>query len=301
MQEGIAYLNGEYVEESKAKLSIYDRGFLFGDAAYDIGRTFDHKPYRWHEHIDRFFRSLQYIQIDPGLTPEEVHSIAEEVLKRNAKMLEPNDEFMIIWRVSRGEGMFWGEITKPTVLIHCRKISFAAFAKKYVDGSNLIIASTRRIPSQCLDPKAKLHNKLNHILAELEARSVDPGAYVVMLDINGCLAECATQNFFIVRQGKLFTPKRDNILEGIVRLEVMELAEKLGIECIEADLYPYDLHTADEVFVTANSICIVPVSKVNSKLLGKPVPGPITKGLLSAWSEKVGFDIVQRALSHVKG
>jgi len=138
-------------------------------------------------------------------------------------------------------------------------------------------------------------------MAELEARSVDPGAYVVMLDIYGRLAECAAQNLFIVRQGELFTPKRDNILEGIARMEVMELAENLGIECIEADLYPYDLYLADEVFVTANSICLVPVSKINGKPMGKPAPGPITKRLLSAWSERVGYDIVQRALSHVKG
>jgi branched-chain amino acid aminotransferase len=300
MQESIVYLNGQYIEESKAKLSIFDRGFLFGDAAYDIARTFNHKPYRWSEHIDRLFRSLRYIQIELGLTPEEVYHITEEVLNKNKSMLEPNDEFLIMWKVSRGVGMFYSEITKPTVIIHCKKIPFAALAKKYVNGSNLVIASTRRIPPQCLDPKAKLHNKLNHILAELEARSIDPGAYVVMLDISGRLAECSAQNFFIVREGKLLTPKRDNILEGIARMEVIELAEKLGIECIEADLYPYDLYNADEVFITANSICIVPVAKINSKPLGKPVPGAITKRLLSAWSEKVGFDIVQRALSHVK-
>jgi len=143
MQEGIVYLNGEYVEESQAKLSIFDRGFLFGDAAYDIGRTFDHKPYRWQEHIDRLFRSLKYVQIDPGLTPQEVYHITEEVLHRNLQILQPNDDFQIMWRVSRGEGMRWAEITRPTVLIHCQKIAFAAFARKYVDGSNLIIASTR--------------------------------------------------------------------------------------------------------------------------------------------------------------
>jgi branched-chain amino acid aminotransferase len=298
-QEGIVYFNGEYVEADKAKISIMDRGFIFGDAVYDISRTFNHQPYRWKDHIERLFYSLRYIQIDPGLTQEEIYHITEEVLERNRGRLALNDEFMVMWRISRGVGIFWGEVNQPTVIIHCNKIPFATLAGKYVEGANLIISSTRRIPSQCLDTKAKLQNKLNHIVAELEARSFDPEAYVLMLDTNGRLAECTAQNFFIVREWRLFTPKRDNILEGIARKDVMELAKLLGIECIETDLYPYDLYNADEIFVTANTICMVPISKINSRPVGKKVPGPITEKLLAAWSEKVGVDIVELALSHV--
>jgi len=297
-EEGIVYLNGEFVEASQAKISILDRGFVYGDAAYDIARTFKHQPYNWKEHIDRLFCSLRYIQIDIGMTPEELYRITEEVLERNRGRLAPNDEFMVSWRISRGTGLYWNEVTKPTVIIHCYKIPFKPLAKKYLEGANLIITSTRRVPAQCLDPKGKLQNKLNHIVAELEARSIDPGAYVLMLDIDGRLSECSSQNFFIVRQGKLFTPKRDNILEGIARKDVIELAKELKIECIETDLYTYDLQIADEIFVTANSICMVPVSKINCRPIGRPVPGPITKKLLSAWSEKVDVDIVGLALSH---
>lgn len=300
VQEGIVYLNGEFVATSNAKISILDRGFLFGDAAYDIARTFKHLPYRWEEHIDRLFRSLRYIQIDPGLTPGELYHITEEVLERNRAMLAPNDEFMVAWRISRGIGLYWNEITKPTVIVHCYKIPFTALAKKYVEGANLIISSTRRVPPECLDPKAKLQNKLNHIVAELEARNIDPGAYVLMPDVHGRLAECTAQNFFMVRQGKLFTSKKENILEGIGRRDVIELAMELNIECVETNLFPFDLYNADEIFVTANSICMVPISKINCRPIGKPVPGPITKKLLSAWSEKVGVDIVGLALSHVK-
>jgi branched-chain amino acid aminotransferase len=299
-QKGIVYLNGEYVEASQAKISILDRGFIFGDAAYDIGRTFKHQPYRWEEHIDRLFCSLRYIQIDPGLTPKEIYHITEEVLERNRERLAPNEEFMVMWRISRGVGLFWSEVTEPTVIVHCYKIPFAALGKKYIDGANLIISSTRRVPPQCLDPKAKLQNKLNHIVAELEARSIDPAAYVLMLDIDGRLSECSSQNFFIVRQGKLLTSKRDNILGGIARRDVMELATELDIEFIETDLYPFDLQNADEIFVTANSICMVPISKINCRPVEKPVPGPITRRLFSAWSEKLDVDIVGLALSHVK-
>ena len=102
----------------------------------------------------------------------------------------------------------------------------------------------------------------------------------------------------MVRQGKLFTSKRDNILEGIGRRDVIELAAELNIECVETDLFPFDLYNGDEIFVTANSICMVPISKINCRPIGKPVPGPITKKLLSAWSEKAGVDIVKLAQSH---
>ena len=298
VQEGIVYLNGEFVEASNAKISILDRGFLFGDAAYDIARTFKHQPYRWEEHIDRLFHSLRYIQIDPGLSPGALYHITEEVLERNRARLAHNDEFMVAWRISRGIGLYWSEITEPTVIVHCYKIPFAALAKKYVEGANLIISSTRRVPPECLDPKAKLQNKLNHIVAELEARSIDPGAYVLMPDVHGRLSECSSQNFFVVKQGKLFTSKRDNILEGIGRRDVIELAAELNIECVETDLFPFDLYNGDEIFVTANSICMVPVSKINCRPIEKPVPGPITKKLLSAWSEKAGVDIVKLAQSH---
>jgi len=300
VDEGIVYLNGAFVEATKAKISICDRGFIFGDAVYDIARTFKHQPYRWREHIDRLWQSLRYVQIDPGLTPEELYRVTQEVLERNTKRLAPNDEFMVTWRVSRGVGLYWSEITEPTVIVACYKIPFAALAKKYVDGGNLIIASTRRIPPQCLDPKAKLQNKLNHVVAELEARSIDPTAYVLMLDIEGRLSECAAQNFFIVRDGQLLTSKRDNILEGIARKDVMEFAKGLSIECIETDLYPFDLYNCDEIFVTANSICMVPISKINCRPIGQPVPGPVTQRLLAVWSDTVGVDIVAQALSHIQ-
>ena len=163
---------------------------------------------------------------------------------------------------------------------------------------NVPLITTSEIPAGFLPEQEDPAVVFDYIVAELEARSIDPGAYVLMLDIDGRLSECSSQNFFIVRQGKLFTPKRDNILEGIARKDVIELAKELKIECIETDLYTYDLQIADEIFVTANSICMVPVSKINCRHIGRPVPGPITKKLLSAWSEKVDVDIVGLALSH---
>ncbi|MFC2013628.1 aminotransferase class IV [Chloroflexota bacterium] len=298
MAERIFYLNGEYVRESEAKISIHDRGFTFGDAAYDISRTFNHQPFKWLEHIDRLFCSLRYIQIDPGLTPQQIYDITLEVFKRNEVNLGQNDDYLIIHRVTRGEGLFTPP-EKPTVLIYCHPIAFEVFARKYTEGVHVVVASTRRIPPQCLDPKAKLQNKLNHILAELEAKSVAPDAYALMLDLEGCIAECSAQNLFIVKEERLLTPTRGSILEGITRATILDLAKEIGIESAECNLYTYDLYNADEIFISANSFTMFPVAKVDTKTLGKPIPGPVTERLLAAWNKTVGIDIVQQAQSHL--
>jgi branched-chain amino acid aminotransferase len=134
------------------------------------------------------------------------------------------------------------------------------------------------------------------VLAENEAHSFDPGAIALLLDINGFVAEPAGRNIFVVKGGKLFTPTRNSILEGVTRGVTLELAKKAGIEALEMDLCPYDLYNADEVFVTATSYVIQPVSKINNIPLRTLVPGPITKELVSAWKKLVGVDFIQQAL-----
>ena len=296
MGNRIAYFNGEYIKESEVKLPMQDRGFLNGDAAFDVARTFNHQPFKWREHIDRWFQSLRYIQIDIGLEPEEVYNISLEVFKRNESVFGPANDYRVIWRATPGEDRFKIPM-KPTVLIHCAPIPFKKFAQQYIDGVHVVIASTRAVPPQCLDPKAKLHSRVSYVLADLESGSVDPDAYCLMLDLNGCLAECTRQNIFIVREGKLFTPTRDNILGGVSRATTLEIAQRLGIETLETNLFVYDLYNIDEIFITATSFSILPVSKLNNKPLDKPIPGIITKQLLSAWSEMVEVDIVQQAFN----
>ena len=295
MTNKIAYFNGEYIKESDVKISIGDRGFLNGDAAFDIARTYNHRPFEWREHIDRWMRSLRYIQVDIGLTPESVFDISLDVFKRNEKALGPANDYRIIWRATPGEERF-GASPNPTVLIHCAPIDFEKFARFHIEGVHVVIASTRTIPPQCLDLKAKLHSRASYVLAEIEAKSVDPDAYGLMLDLKGCLAECVRQNIFLVRNGQLLTPTRNNILEGVSRKTTLTLAQQLGIETQETNLFVYDLYNADEIFVTATSFAILPVSKVNNNPLETPVPGLLTKQLQSAWSKMVGVDIVQQAL-----
>jgi len=301
MEENIVYLNGEYIKESEAKLSIFDRGFRFGDGVFDVGRTYNHIPFKLEEHIQRLFRSLCYVQIDPGLTPEEVQDITLEVIKRNEKNWAPNDDYIYGQRISRGEISYLNPAaaTRPTVLIECVPIPFKSFAKRYVEGIHLVTTPIRQIPPQCLDPRVKFQSRLVNVMAEREAKKIDPAGYGLMLDINGLLAEGPSYNFFLVKEGILLTSNRNNILEGITRATILGLAKELRIESAEMDLTMYDLYTADEIFITSTNPSILPVSKLNNRPLREPIPGPITKQLLSAFIKLVGIDIVQQALDHV--
>jgi len=302
MVEKIIYLNGSFVPESEAKVSVLDSGFNAGDGVYDVTRTFAHKPFRLREHTARLFRSLRYTRIDCGLAPEEVEKITLEVLERNKPMLEKDEEVALWQVVSRGNRSSRGNRTqgKATVAIYCITIGFEEFARDYVEGVKLVIPSTRRIPPQCLEPKAKINNKMNHNMAIFEAKQVDPRAIPLMLDLDGNISESNAHNFFLVLDGKLCTPSDKNVLDGITKQVVHELAANLEIEVVEGNFTPYDAYNAEEAFLASTSPTILPVQSINGIRPTKEIPGPITKRLIQGWNKMVGLDIVEQALSHLE-
>ena len=296
MEELICYFNGQFLKESKVKISLWDTGLSVG-GVYDASRTYNHVPYFWEEHINRLFRSLRCIHIDIDLSPQEVYDITLEVFKRNENNLAPEDDFLIIHRVT--PGVTPGNLSppfNPTFIINCCYASplYERMAKFYREGIHLVVVSTRTMPPQCLDPKIKHTNRLNNYFAEFEARMIEPNAWALMLDINGRVAEGPRFNCFIVKDGMLFTPRLDNILSGVTRNTILSMAKELGIGSIETDLYVYDFYNADEIFIAATSYTIYPVARFNEKQMAQPLPGPVTHQLLSAFSRLVGVDIIQR-------
>jgi len=302
MEELICYFNGQYMKESEVRIALWDSGLTEG-GVYDVSRSYNHVPFFWKEHIDRLFYSARGIHLDMGMSPEEVYDIYLEVFKRNERLLDPEDDFWIVHRVTPGAmPRYVAPPPRPTVIINCAYLSplYETMARFYREGIHLVVASTKAIPPQCLDPKIKHTNRLCNNSAEFEAKMVDPKAWALMLDINGRVAEGPRYNCFVVRDGRLLTPRLDNILSGVTRATLLRLAKELGIDSVETDLYVYDFYTADEIFVTATSFTIYPVARFNERELAKPIPGPITQQLLSAFSKLVGFDIVQRVISYVQ-
>lgn len=295
--ERFLYLNGEIIEESQARISPFDRGFLWGDGVYEITPCFGHKLYRLEEHIDRLYRSLRYVRIDPGISPGEMKQATLATLETNLCRTDGEDMYRVGHWVTRGvddPSMAAGESGGATVLIFWRPVNVEKFANNYHDGVKLAVTATRRNPPECVETRAKVTSKMNQILAELDAAA--SGALSLMLDIHGNVAENSVANIFIVRDGVLWTPPGRNILEGVTRKVVFELAEKLGIPLEERNFTMYDVAQAEEYFLTSSAICAMPVQSVDGFCPKKGVPGPITRKLIDAFVEETGFDF-RKALS----
>jgi len=298
-QELWAYINGDLVRGKDAVIPIYDRGVQWGDAVYDSIRTYGGEPFQVDFRVDRFFRSLYYARIDPQITKEELKAATHEVLSRNLA-LGHGEDIGINYYVSRGSMKLTNGLTPAgTVALFCRRLPFENFAKAYVRGAPGIIPTTRRTPPACVSPKAKVANKMNHTVAELEAKAQNPDAFAIMLDLDGNVTESTAANFLFISEGRIKVPDTRMVLSGADMAKLLELAESLGIECDEGSYTTYDLYNADEAFLTTNSFGILPITSVNGLDVGEGKVGPMTRRLMRAWVEMVGIDFVSQALGHL--
>ena len=298
MSELIAYFNGEFVPESQCLIHATDRGFRTSDVVYDLQRTFGGKLYRLREHLQRFERSLKFTRLEPGLDIDQLETLTNEVVDRNRDNLNPGGDISITQFVTRGKGATVTQATNPTVCIMPQHIDLAALAPLYRDGIHVVIARTRAYNVDSLDPKVKHYSRMNFVLASLEAADIDPDAYPVVLDADGNIAEHIAGNFYVVTDGVLRMPGDRSVLQGDTRRAIFQMAAQLGIPTVEEDLQPYDAYTADEVFLTNTTYCILPASRIDNRAVGDETPGPITRQLQSAWSEMVGIDFVDQAMNY---
>jgi branched-chain amino acid aminotransferase len=301
--ERVAWFNGKIVRESEVVIPFRDQGFLRGDAVFDMTRSFNGKAFRIEEHVARLYRSLRYLDIDPGVAPGEMVSISEEVLKRNRHLLGPGEDYWLAQRISRGvsrvPGDNWGHYG-PNVIVDCVPLPLRERAKHFRDGIDVVTPSLRRTPPDSLSPRAKMHQYLNLVLADREVKAQNSEAWAVLLDVNGNLAEGQGSNIFLVRDGGLTTPRDRFVLPGISRQATIDLARERHIPFEEKDIDLFDAYTADECFLTSTSLCICGVRSLNGRGFGAGrVPGPVTQRLIDAYREMVGCDFVAQYLARL--
>lgn len=272
-KEWIAYVNGEYVPQSEAKLSVFDHGILYGDGVFDTWCAWNGYIFEMDGHLDRLYRSIHSFQIDMPLGKEALKKIIIKVVETNGAKNQ-----YIKCLVTRGVG------PRPLLSPVGCQASVVVFSRPYLSlvepgkGAKVVkarITSLRRTPPQCLDPKAKNLNYANLVLAKMEAMNTGADE-AIMLDIDGFVNEGPGYNIFSVMQGKLYTPPAENILVGITMKAVFEIAEQEGIEMIEARLVPYDLYNAAELFLASTAGGIIPVGEVDGRSISSGKPGPIT-------------------------
>ncbi len=301
--ERVAWFNGKIVRESEVMIPFRDQGFTRGDAVFDMTRSFNGKAFRLEEHIARLYRSLKYLELDPGLSPAEMIAISADVLERNRHLLGPGEDYWLAQRVSRGihpvAGDNW-EHYGPNVIVECIPLPLRERARLFRDGIEVVTPSVRRTPPDSLSPRAKMHQYLNLVLADREVKAQNPEAWALLLDTNGNLAEGNGSNIFLVRDGCLLTPRERYVLPGVSRQAVIDLAGRLRIPFEERDLDLYDAYTADECFLTSTSLCICGVRSLNGRnFTAGTVPGPITERLIEAYKELAGCDFVAQYLRHL--
>ena len=297
------YLNGELVPEHEAKVSIFDIGFMYSAVFMEAARTFRHEVFRLEEHLARMERSMRYAGLEPLVSRRRMGAIVRKLLDTNLAEFEEDNDAWICFQVTPGQGfphpMQKTKRGRPTVMAYVSPLPFDEYAAAYAKGKAAVTPTVRNVPPACVDPRGKTRFRLHYFMAKLEAKAKDPDAFALLLDTDGYVAEGTGANFFIASEGALHTPTTRNILEGISRGVVMELARDLGIAVVERDLTLYDVYNADEAFWTTSSYCMLPVSRVNHVAM-KQAPGPIFTKLIQAWSASVGVDIIGQARKYAK-
>lgn len=278
------YLNGEFVSEEDAKVSVFDHGFLYGDGVFEGTRAYNGRVFCLDEHINRLYDSAKVIAMEIPISKDEMKEATLETLRRNNLQ-----DAYIRHVVSRGAGDLGldpRKCPKPTVVIIASKIQLYP-EELYEKGLKVITVATRRNVPEALNPMIKSLNYLNNIMAKIEANLAGvPEA--VMLNQQGYVAECTGDNIFIVKDHVIYTPPTYNgALDGITRRAMIRIAKEKGYIVKDEILTRYHLYTADEFFLTGTAAEAIPVVEIDGRTVGTGTPGPVTKELIDAYRKYV--------------
>jgi len=306
MSERLVYINGDFVPEKEAKVSIFDSALMFGDMIFDMTRSFNKKQFVLSEHIDRIYAGVKMLKIPLEMTPKQMEEAVYETIEKNKPAFNENDEYRVMIDVTRGLLSMYANVlggkVEPIVLISVFPVKWtvSALAPLYDTGVHAVFPSQRMIPADLLDPKIKNRSRIHYLMANLDVAMVDdPTAWALLLDPDGFIAEGTGSNFFLVKDGKLLTPEPRNILRGIRRKYTMQIAREMDLEVVECNLNKYDAINADEAFFTSTAFTLMPCVKVQGNQLGDGKAGPITKKLITAWNELVGLDYIAQAREYL--
>jgi branched-chain amino acid aminotransferase len=269
----VAYVNGEYVPRGEARISVFDFGFLRGDAVFDTTSAWNGRIFKLSQHLERLDLSLRAARIPCPLSLEELAGVILETARRCRL-----DNAYVQTIVTRGEpplGVRDLTQCRPGLVVFVVPYVWILNPEQIRSGGRAMIASTRALPVQCLDPKIKSLSRQHFNLAVLQGKAAGMDVALI-LDLDGHLTEGPGFNVFVVRRGELFSPP-EGILMGITRQTVFELAAEHGIPAREAQLTAYDLYAADEVFATSTAGGIMPLVEIDGRPIGDGKPGPVSQ------------------------
>lgn len=276
------YLDGQFVPKEKAVVSVFDHGLLYGDGVFEGIRSYNGRVFKLEEHLKRLYDSAKFIMLEIPLRREEMQEVVLETLRRNR--LRDAYIRLVVTRGVGDLGLSPDKCPKPTIF--CIAADIALYPERYyTEGLEVITVPTRRNLGEALNPRVKSLNYLNNILAKIEGK-IAGVEEAIMINQEGYVVECTGDNIFLVRNGVLITPPSHvGALEGITRNTVLELATEMKIPTKEELFTRYEVYTADECFLTGTAAEVIPVVKVDRRIIGEGVPGALTVKLNAAFRE----------------
>lgn len=297
------YYNGSFVNESEAKISVYDSALMFGDMIFEMTRSFNKEQFKLREHIDRLYASAKYLRIplEEVMSKEEMEKAIYDTIEINESEFESDDEHRIMIDVSRGLLSIYQGVVGTHQGINVIIADFPlrwtvrGMGELFDKGINAVIPSQRAIPASLLDPKVKNRSRIHYLMANMQVSNYEGDRnWALLLDTDNFIAEGTGDNFFIVKRNVVMTPEPRNILRGISRDYVFELCKEMGIEYRECNMDVYDVANADEAFMTGTPFCMLPVTSLDGQAIGTGKPGKMFEKLITKWGDNVNMDIVKQ-------
>lgn len=274
------FIDGRYYDQRDAKISVFDHGLLYGDGVFEGIRAYNSRVFKLKEHIDRLFCSAKSILLTIPMSHAEVMRAVVETCRKNR--IRDGYIRLVVTRGVGTLGLNPSRCKRGSVIIIAGKIQLYP-PELYERGMEIVTVPTTRNLQNAVNPAIKSLNYLNNILAKIEANNAGCEE-AVMLNAQGFVSECTGDNLFIVKEDHLLTPPLSaGALYGITRRVVMEIAEESGCHVAEANLSRHDLFNADECFLTGTGAEIVPIVKIDGRVIGNGKPGVITQKLVGQY------------------
>ena len=306
----LAWINGNFIPQSEAVITLHDAGFVMGATVTDMSRSFAHKPFMLKEHIHRFMAHCEACFITIKKSEVEFLKAAEELIERNCLLLKPNEDLALVLFATPGPiGFYLGEPGGagdglPTLGMHTFKLPFHRYRPWVEHGVELLTSSILQPSPLSINPSIKQRSRMHWWIAEREVKKRSATAMALLLDENGFLTETASSNLIILQDAsksgvdlKILTPKSEKVLDGIGLRIVKSFAKDCGFSWIEADILPADVKPSDAALLTSNSFCFAPVKSLNGIQLRRFKW--FNEKLLGYWQKQVHLDFHDQILKNL--
>src|ERR1043166_3168114 len=276
------FLDGQFVPEAEAKVSVFDHGLLYGDGIFEGIRFYNGRVFRLEEHLERLWDSARSICLEIPMDRGAMTEALLETIRQND--LKEGYIRLVVTRGVGNLGLNPVQCKRPSVIIIATTI--ALYPKEmYENGLTVVTCATRRTNAAALNPAVKSLNYLNNVMARIEANLAGADE-ALMLNDAGNVAECKADNVFIIKRGQIFTPPISaGALRGITRSVVFDIAAELGIKITETDVTRHDVFIAGECFLTGTAAEVIPVVKADGRTIGSGKPGSITMRMIARFRQ----------------